>query len=459
MSVGLLSPPAKSLNDAALKAKLQELRRTDNFTNLWFLLRTYIYLILVIGGAVWFDVYRQQENWSWLWSVPVFVLAIVLVGAGQHQLSGLAHEGSHHILFRNRYWNELASDILCMFPNFSSTHHYRLQHLAHHQFVNDPERDPDVSQLKTSGHWLPFPMPKKEFLLTLLKQLWLPNLFRFMRIRAAYNATGTDKNPYQKKGQKASKLAVRIGVLYLFTLMVLLTMLVSFDKPLLLAVVPPVLFAAVAVTFVRLPESKFHQSRVHSIISQRWMSVFRVGFITVVFNALAWITLVTGKPAWLYYFLLWLVPLFTSFSFFMILRQLVQHGNADRGWLTNTRTFFVQRCINFAVFPMGQDFHLPHHLYATVPHYRLKKLHEVLLEYPEYQEQALEVHGYFISPEHPQMHPTVLDVLGAGYSPKEFHGVHIDNTVLEDCEVEEKADIISEGEREARRVAEAAAKG
>ena len=98
-----------------------------------------------------------------------------------------------------------------MFPLFSTTHHYRLQHHAHHQFVNDPQRDPDVSQLQTSGHWLPFPMPKKAFLLTLLKQLWVPNLIRFMRVRAQYNAVGTDKNPYLRKGWKPSKAPVLIG--------------------------------------------------------------------------------------------------------------------------------------------------------------------------------------------------------------------------------------------------------
>ena len=71
---------------------------------------------------------------------------IILVGAGQHQLTGLAHEASHHILFKNRLCNDLASDWLCMFPLFGSTQHYRLQHIAHHQFVNDPDRDPDVGQ-------------------------------------------------------------------------------------------------------------------------------------------------------------------------------------------------------------------------------------------------------------------------------------------------------------------------
>jgi fatty acid desaturase len=437
-----------------LKEKLQYLRRTDNWTNWYYVARTYLYLALVIGGAVWFDQYRQAEGWSILWSVPVFFLAVVLVGAGQHQLSGLAHEGSHHILFRNRYLNELVSDWFCLFPLFSSTHHYRLQHLAHHQFVNDPVRDPDVSQLQTSGHWLPFPLSKRQFLMTLLKQLWLPNLVRFIRIRAQYNATGTDKNPYLRKGVKLSKTAVRIGLAYLVSLVALLTALVYFDAGTLwLATAPLALHLAVLAAFYFVPATAFHQSRVHPVIAQRWMSMLRVTFIAVVFNALAWITQLTGQPAALYYFLLWLVPLFTSFSFFMILRQLVQHGNADRGWLTNTRAFFVQPFINFAVFPMGQDLHLPHHLYATVPHYRLRELHEELLGYEEYAEQAVQVHGYFVSPERPQVHPTVLDVLGPEYTAKEGHGVHIDNSVLEDCKVEEKEEIFREGELEVQRAA------
>ncbi len=467
MSLGLSTPsslPArpedgrqKTLQDAELKEHLQRLRQTDNLTNWYYLVRTYLYFAVVIGGAVWFDLYRQAQDWSVLWSVPVFLLAIVLVGAGQHQLSGLSHEGAHHILFRNRWLNEFISDWFCLFPLFSSTHHYRLQHLAHHQFVNDPLRDPDVSQLQTSGHWLPFPLTRPQFLRSLLKQLWLPNLARFILVRARYNATGTDKNPYMRKGVPQSKLAVRIGLVYLLSLVGSLVGLVWYGDSLLLAVVPAVLWVAVMAFYSRLPASKFHQSRLHPVISQRVMTLLRLTFLTLLFCALAWITHLTDHAvkAWAYYGLLWLVPLFTSFSFFMILRQWVQHGNGDRGWLTNTRIFFVDRFINFAVFPMGQDYHLPHHLYATVPHYRLRELHEVLLGYPEYRDQAVEVHGYFVSPEHPQVHPTVLDVLGPDWAAKEFHGVHIDNTVLDDCVVEEKEQIIEEGAAEARRLEQA----
>jgi hypothetical protein len=283
----------------------------------------------------------------------------------------------------------------------------------------------------------------------------VPNLVRFIRVRAAYNATGTDKNPYMRKGWRPSKLAVRVGIAYLLLQVGLLTWLVHRGDRLLLAVVPWACHAAVVLFYALLPASKYHQSRLHPVIPQRVATILRVTFLTALFNALAWVTLLTGHWAAAYYFVLWCVPLLTSFSFFMILRQWVQHGNGDRGWLTNTRIFFVQRFINWSVFPIGQDYHLPHHLFATVPHYRLRALHELLLEYPEYREQAVEVHGYFLPPHRPPTHPTVLDVLGPDYAPKGFRGVHIDNSVLEDDVVEEKAEILREGEAEARSAASA----
>jgi fatty acid desaturase len=410
---------AKSLKDAEWKERLQQLRQTDNHTNLYYLARTYLYLAAVVGGAVWFDQWRAAAGLSVWWDVPVTLAAVILIGVGQHQLVGLAHEAAHYILFRNRYLNELASDWLCLFPLFSTTLHYRLQHLAHHQYVNDPQRDPDVAQLRASGHWLDFPLSPGEFLWALLKQAWLPNLFRYARVRARLSAVPAEDDPYRREDVTPSRIPVRVGIAYLLGLAGVLTALVRHGDPVLLAVVPASFLAAVLTFYALIPDRLYHQSRIPAPIGPRGMTLMRMTFSTALFSALAWATLLTGEWVVLYFLLLWVVPTFTSFSFLMVLRQVVQHGNGGRGWLTNTRVFFVHRLIRFGVFPIGQDYHLPHHLFMTVPHYRLGRLHELLLEYPEYRDEAVIVEGYFLPRHRPPTRPTVLDVLGPAYAPRE----------------------------------------
>jgi hypothetical protein len=123
--------------------------------------------------------------------------------------------------------------------------------------------------------------------------------------------------------------------------------------------------------------------------------------------------------------------------------------------------FVCHPLINFAVFPLGQDYHLPHHMFSTIPHYRLKELHEALAQYPEYSEHATVVEGYIWPKERPPKRPTVVDVLGPDYAPDEFRDVYIDNAVLEGRNVtaEEKNEILAEGAREADRVRQEARAG
>src|SRR5262249_13009460 len=147
MASAVAAPAPSSLTSPQLKQKLQQIRQCDNITNWCYLLRTWLFLAVVIGGAVYFGIHRAEWGLHWVWNVPVAIVAIALIGAGQHQLTVLVHEASHHTLFRNRWLNELISDWFCMFPMLSTTHHYRLHHLAHHQFVNDYERDPNVPQV------------------------------------------------------------------------------------------------------------------------------------------------------------------------------------------------------------------------------------------------------------------------------------------------------------------------
>jgi fatty acid desaturase len=411
MSVLQLERSQLRLNDPVVASRVKELRNPNNITNWFHLLHVYLFLGSVAGLTIAFYSFREGWGLSWAWNVPVTIIAIILMGAGQHRLTTLGHEASHYMLFRNRLLNELASDFLCMFPVWSTTHNYRLQHLAHHQFPNDPDLDPDAIQMRASGHRFSFPMSPRRFVWEcVVKQvLWLPGLFQYMRIRARYAAGGYGAGPYTVQGPR-SQLLNLVGVAYIAVLLgsiVLPAWMAHFWS---LALLPSSLAAAALLFYAVVPERFYSKYKLKPDVSPRLTTLLRISYLTAVLTSLGWLMYLTGSPWVVYYILLWVIPLFTSFAFFMILRQVVQHGNAGTARLTNTRVFLVSRLIRFAVFPLGMDYHLPHHLYPMVPHFRLKELHEFLLGLEEYQEHAVLVGGYFF-PDSPPRQTTVLDLM------------------------------------------------
>ncbi len=409
MSVRLYQTASVKLNAPELQRKINALRSIDNVTNWYWLAREYLFLGLVVCVTILF--YQERAAWglAWAWNVPLTLLAIILVGAGQHRLVNLGHEASHYMLFRNRVLNEVISDLFCMFPVWTTTHSYRLQHLAHHQYVNDPERDPDVTQMVASGHRYRFPMSPRAFIWKCVVKpfLWLPSLVRYVRIRAQYANTGS--GPYESKKPR-SRLLYGVGIGYLLASVVLVTVFVYMEMPLALAVAPWASLAVVLAFYVWVPDRFWARTLVKPDVSMRWQTCLRMAYCTLLFNAIGWLTLLTGELWALYYILLWMVPLATTFSFFMLLRQVVQHGNAGQDRLTNTRIFLVGRLIRWAVFPLGMDYHLPHHLFPMVPHYRLPELHELLMQTEAYRRDAVVVEGYFFH-RHPPQQPTVLELM------------------------------------------------
>ena len=143
---GVLRPTFQSPD---FQRQIMQLRQTDNWRNLIYLAREYVCLIGVIGGAIWFAEVASRHGPGWFSASGVLLLAITLVGGLQHRLAGLGHESSHYIFMKNRCLNDLIPDIFCMFPLLTTVHFYRVFHMAHHQYTNDPRRDPDLLNL---GH-------------------------------------------------------------------------------------------------------------------------------------------------------------------------------------------------------------------------------------------------------------------------------------------------------------------
>lgn len=430
MKTDAAKPPL--FNDPALIERLHELRKTDNTRNWYYLIRAWVYLVLVLGGAVWFFVSRADWGLSWWWNVPVALVAGILVGAGQHQLAGLMHEGSHHMLFRHKPLNEIISNIFCAFPLISMTYLYRVQHHAHHQFVNDDERDPDLWQQKRTGHWLEGPKEKRELLKTFLKWLWPVKLIVYSASRARSAAGGGGANPYRNKDRKYSKVPKHTFLGSALIQMGLMTVLVLVGDPWLLAAGGAALWIGTLVRLAMLSEDEFVSSRVRTALPHKPMWLLRATHLHAIIFGLALTTLLTGRWAGVYALVLWALPLSTSFSLFMMLRQVVQHANNDRGRITNTHTFLVNPFVRWAIFPIGQDYHLPHHLFASVPHYRLKALHKTLMQYPEYgaPEVEVEVEGYFSPRRPPPRPPTVIEALGPGHT-RNAEEIYIDDACVE----------------------------
>jgi fatty acid desaturase len=400
------------LNDPELLRRVNSLRKTDNWTNWLYLLREYLFLAVAIGLTVAWCEFVWVADWSLLLAIPAVLACIVCVGAGQHRLATLTHEAAHYMLFKNRWLNEFVSEWFCMFPILGTTHPYRVQHLGHHQYPNDPERDPDWTQMRLSGHRYDFPMSRGRFLWEcIIKQvLWTPCLLKYIMVRAFFKPDGPAGTPYHLR-RRAARPLVLCSLAYMLGLIGSLIYFAAAGMETALLVAPAA-FLSVGLAFFRLvPENWLTEYTVKSDISPRVQNALRLVFYTLLSAALAWLSVWTERPVWLYFFLLWLVPLGTSFSFFMVLRQIVQHGNADRERYTNTRVFHVNPLISMSVFPIGNDYHLPHHLFPMVPHYNLRRLHALLLQADAYRHQAVLVEGYFFPPERPARNPTVVDLM------------------------------------------------
>lgn len=323
--------------------RLVPLMRADNRTNVAYIAREYALLTAVLAGCAAAHAARSAGHLPTAAFAAMAAVGVALVAVMQHRLSGLAHEASHYALFRNRLANELASDLLLMFPLVAMTQKYRAAHFGHHRHVNDPARDPDLIRL---NHPVPavFPMSRRRFVARyVLGALWPPTILRYLFGRA-----------------KAANLGQPAG-------------------------------AAVR---------DVYRTRVARCLrGAYWLSAF---------------SLIHAAGAWPLFGLFWVLPLLTAYPLLMQLREVAHHSNApDDGDLTNSRVFDVHPALAFAVFPYGQAFHLTHHLFAMVPHYRLAEADALLRRHRPYRESVIVCRGYFFR-RRGAAGPSVLDVLAAG---------------------------------------------
>jgi fatty acid desaturase len=82
----------------------------------------------------------------------------------------------------------------------------------------------------------------------------------------------------------------------------------------------------------------------------------------------------------LQYFVLWILPLVTVVQAILRLRAIAEHGATTdfSSPLTAARTNLVPAWLGWLIFPHHVNYHIEHHLYASVPQYNLSELHREL---------------------------------------------------------------------------------
>lgn len=114
-------------------------------------------------------------------------------------------------------------------------------------------------------------------------------------------------------------------------------------------------------------------------------------------NAVLLIALTLCGAPWLY--LIWMLAYLTSYLLVARIRQLAEHGsvaalyeNDPRGNTRTTRANLLERLV-FA--PNNVNFHIEHHLLASVPCWQLRHLHNVLVERGFYRDHPEAIAGSY----------------------------------------------------------------
>ena len=99
--------------------------------------------------------------------------------------------------------------------------------------------------------------------------------------------------------------------------------------------------------------------------------------------------------AWVY--LVWVIAFMTTHMLVTRIRQIAEHAAVPDLFSPdarkNTRTLYINPLERLFIAPHQVNYHLEHHLMASVPIYRLRELHQLLRSRGYYDEVDMQ-HGY-----------------------------------------------------------------
>lgn len=259
------------------------------------------------------------STWEYLpvWGKLLMCIAALVILAGrQLALVIIMHDASHQSLFKTKWLNDIATDWLCARPIWNDLKKYRAHHLRHHSKTSTVE-DPDLSLVEG------FPTSKKSLMRKFFRDVSGITGLKFalgrvlMDVEKMEWTVSNDRRWISQEGRH----------------------------------------------WVDYPKAFLKNS----------------GGAIATNAALFSILWAAGHPK---LYVLWILAYLTPFPLFLRVRSMAEHAGmpTSNSALTNTRSTKAGYIARALVAPIHVNFHKEHHLMATVPYFKLPKMHQMLLE-------------------------------------------------------------------------------
>jgi fatty acid desaturase len=243
-----------------------------------------------------------------------FIAVMAVLGGRQLALAILQHEGSHGTLFKTRWLNDVLTDWLCARPIWQNLPKYKVHHLGHHTKTGTSD-DPDISLHED------YPVTRQSLMRKMLR-----DIVGLTGLKLIYGLIMMDAGVFKW---------------------------------------------TVANHIVRLPQEG-------RTLTERIVTTVRNMAPMLITNGVLWGILAATGHAWLYW--AWALAFLTFLPLFIRIRSIAEHGCLDRSpdMFRNTRTTKAGWLARATVAPVNVNFHMEHHLMASVPFHRLPLMHQWL---------------------------------------------------------------------------------
>ena len=258
-------------------------------------------------------------SWEYLptWGkILICALALAILAGRQLAMAILMHDASHHSLFKTKWLNTHLTDWLCARPIWNDVSKYRPYHLKHHAKTSQPD-DPDLGLVKN------FPITQSSLFRKFFRDLNGQSGLKFLAGRVLMDlellewSVSNDPKPIPRDDRSNLELAKNL-----------------------------------------LKNSSGMLISNAAIFSALWAS---------------------GHPK---LYLLWPLAYITPFPLFIRIRAMAEHAGLETSHsaLSNTRTTRAGWLARALVAPIHVNYHIEHHLMASVPHQKLGRMHQMLRE-------------------------------------------------------------------------------